>query len=94
MTVKEVCEKLDLFTDDERIKYVGALWKLLSQVSREALMEFERNWDGTKGFTEFIKAQAQEIRRCIVLEICQLGQTVRMLEGLPVLMWETEVTES
>lgn len=91
MTVKEICDKLDSFTDTERDEHVTAMCKLLSRVSMKTLMDFQRDWDGKKGFTEFIKAQAKEIRKCVTLEISHFGQTVRDIEELPELAWETEV---
>lgn len=91
MTIKEIYDELDSFTDAERNKHVIAICKLLSRVSMKTLMRFHQNWDGTKGFAEFFKAQTQEIRLCLDLEMGDSGKTVRKLEGLTKLTWETEV---
>lgn len=91
MTVKEICDQLDSFTDDERQKHVGALCNQLCRVSMSTLTAFQRNWDGRKGFEAFIKAQAKEILKCVELEISHFGQTVREIEGLQPLCWETEI---
>ena len=91
MTVKEICGKLETFSDDERQKYTGGLCKILSPVSMATLHKFQEDWDGNKSPEEFFKAQAKEIKTCVELEIGPVGGTVRQLSGLEPLTWETEI---
>lgn len=91
MTVKEICDKLATFDDENRVKYAGGLCKALSPVSMSTLQQFQRDWDGNKSPAEFFAAQAEEIKKCVELEIGTLGDTVRQLTGLEPLKWETEI---
>lgn len=91
MTVKEICDKLATFNDDDRARYAGGLCEILSPTSKQTLHNFRDNWDGRKTPTEFFKAQAQQIKMCVELEIGPIGQTVRQVMGLEPLTWETEI---
>lgn len=91
MTVKEIYDSLDTFTDEERQKYAGALCKELSPVSMKTLLEFQNSWDGDRPASEFFAAQAEEIKKCVVLEISHTGEIVRQATNLEPLTWETEV---
>ena len=91
MTVKEVYDKLSTFSDEERPLYTGGLCQMLSPVSMQTLMEFQRNWDGDKAPEEFFAAQAEEVKKCVDLEISGIGQMVREIAKLAPISWETEV---
>ena len=91
MTVKQVYDKLGTFNNDERQRYAGGICKLLCPVSIQTLMTFQDEWDGSKPASEFFKAQAEEIKKCIDLEISLFGAVVRKTAGLEPLEWETEI---
>ena len=91
MTVKEIYDKLETFSDDDRAKYAGALCEKLSPTSMQTMLEFQDTWDGNKPPEEFFEAQVKKIKMCVDLEVGQMGQMVRMASGLGVLEWETEI---
>jgi hypothetical protein len=82
MTIAELLEKMDAFTDEERKKYLGALLNMLTPVSNQTIVEFQQKWDGSKPFNEFIEAQNRELKTCVGLEMTELGTAVRQRFGL------------
>ena len=99
MTIKELKEKLENFTDDEREKYLSALVNKFSKLSRGTIQNFQQKWEiegfdkqgKQKPFEEFKKAQNKEFLMCINMEIGFMGKTMRELEGLSEMTLETEL---
>lgn len=91
MDVKQIYDKLETFNDDDREKYAGALCEKLSPISMQTLQEFQNTWDGKKTPEEFFKAQAEQIKTCVALEVGPMGKMVRQIAGLDLLNWETEI---
>lgn len=92
MTVQEIVDGLDTFTDGERVKYINPLTEMFSSVSISSLQEFQRKWDGDRTFAEFMKAQNEVIRECVKCEVSQsIGDVVRSIQGLKPLKMSTEV---
>lgn len=89
MTVKEVRENLSTYSDEDREGPLTALTKILSGVSMATLREFQNSWDGSKGFSEFRKAQDGKIAECIDLELSSTGKIVREELGLEPLLLTT-----
>ena len=89
MKISEILEKLDDFTDDERQKYLGGMWKKVSRLSKGTLLNFQNEWDGGKPFDEFKKAQNKVIRDCIKMEI--MINDVKEKENMEVFTMETEI---
>lgn len=100
MKVKEILEKMDDFTDEERQKWLGKLMGMLSQLSVATIRNFQEDWinsDKAKNiqrpFDEFTKAQNNAIRDCIKIETSRLGLMVRSTIGLPPLDLELELID-
>jgi hypothetical protein len=91
MTLKEIIEKMDGFTEDERVQYLPKVFSLLSPVSRVELLDFQRDWDASRGFEAFVKAQNEKIKMCIELECAEFGSTVREALKLEPITMESEV---
>ena len=91
MTVKEIVEKMDSFTDEERTEYLAPLLDNLTLLSKSQIRNFQDVWDGNRPFDEFKTAQNTEIRKCIEMELSALGQIVRRTTGLPPLNENDEV---
>jgi hypothetical protein len=67
------------------------LMRLLCPVSLETLHRFQDTWDGTRPFDEFVVAQNKEIRKCVELEMSELGREIRAKLHMDPLTPETEV---
>lgn len=89
MKISEILEKMDNFTDEERVKYLKELWKKVSPISKQTLLNFENGWDGSKTFEEFKKAQNKVIRECIQMEI--MINDFKEKENIEVFTMETEI---
>lgn len=89
MKISEILENMDSFTDAERTKYLGGMFKKISNISKASLSEFQRTWDGSKSFEEFKIAQNKVVRDCIGCEI--LINDVKEKEGLEIFTLETEI---
>lgn len=86
MTVKELLNQLDDFTDEERNTYLRGMLRMLCGVSQVTLTDFQQQWDNSRPYAEFVKAQNKEIRACIKLELSVIGMSVRKAYKLPVLL--------
>ena len=86
MKVSEILEKMDAFTDEEAKRFLGGMWRKVSQISRQSLSSFENQWDGSKTWEEFKKARNKVVRECVECEILindikeNIGQEVFTLE--------------
>ena len=89
MKIAEILEKMDDFTDDEREKYLGGIFKKVSRISSATLRNFENGWDGSKSFEEFKVAQNKVVRDCVQMEI--MINDVKEEEGLEVFTMDTEI---
>ena len=98
MKLKDIVEKMDAFTDDERQKYLGALHKTLCPMSHQTLQEFQDDWfskdpaSDKETFLMFVKEQNKIFRQCIDLEVSStLGATVRKRFCLEPITMDTEI---
>jgi hypothetical protein len=101
MKVKELLDKLDELTDEEREKWLLKLADRFSPESLGTIMNFQREWvqsDKSQGiqrpFDEFKKAQNKVIRDCVKLEESRIGAHVRVNRGLPRWDMEAELDEN
>lgn len=90
MKVKEILDKMDDFSDEGRERYLMPLLSDLTAVSQHQIIVFQDNWDGTKSFEEFKKAQNKEIRDCVEMELSDFGVEARKVVGLQPLTEDTE----
>ena len=94
MTLQEIKEKIDGFTDEERVKYLRPLCtRGFSDCSLIKINDFQRGWDGEKDFSEFKKEQNIIIRECIDTEVSEEGKEERIRLGMEPITLETEVIE-
>ena len=98
MKIKEILEKMDDFTEEEREKLLGKLIGMFTPESIGTITNFQNNWidsDKAKGiqrsFEEFTKAQNNVVRDCVKIENSEFGATVRSLRELPVFDIEVEI---
>ena len=82
MTVQDVRENLEKYSNEERAEPLGKLIKVLSGVSHSTLLQFQQTWDDSRPFDDFRKAQDAEIAKCIDLEVSDFGKTARSAIGL------------
>lgn len=54
-------------------------------------MDFQSNWDSTRPYIEFRKAQDEKIVECLTLEMSSIGKLVRQIEGCDPLMLDTKI---
>jgi len=102
MTVKEIAEKMDDFTDEERGTHLRLLCESLTPVSKAQLLAFQNDWKPefktthniVADFKKFKTAQNKEIRRCLEIELSESGSRVRQSLGLQPLHEEDEIKES
>ena len=95
MKVRELLDKLDELTEEEREKWLLKLADRFTPESLGSIMNFQREWvssDKAQGimrpFEEFKKAQNQIIRNCVKMEESKLGAHIRANRGLP--RWDME----
>lgn len=91
MKIKEILEKIDSLTEDERGKYLGSLVNELTPVSKTTLCNFQEFWDGKRSFEEFKKEQNEVIKHCVKIECSYLGKIIRKKLGLKDLTLDTEI---
>lgn len=93
MTIKDFYDRLDSFNNEERRKYVIALFKMLTEFSMMEMQDFQDDWDPSKSFEEFRLAQNIVIRRCIQYELDCFGEAGRAYLKLPHLTWDTMILD-
>ena len=91
MTIREFYDKLPDFTDEERQEFGAKMANLFSGPSMSTMMEFQSTWDPSKGPVAFFKEQVKKFRECLKLEMATIGKTVREIQKLPAISWETEL---
>lgn len=92
MTIKEIYDKAEDFSEEQRVVYLGGLSKHFSGCSMSELRNFQNNWNSEKGMDAFFAEQVQVFKKCIALEISDFGKTVRATLGLEPLLWDTEIS--
>jgi hypothetical protein len=90
MKIAEILEKMDDFTDDERKKYLGGMWQNVSHLSKNTLLNFQNEWNGSLDFEEFKKKQNKIIKDCIKMEI--MINDIKQEQGLVIFTLDTEIT--
>jgi len=95
MTLKEIYDNMDSFTDEERAEIFTKVFTLFSPPSHSTLRDFQNKWDRRKSFEEFVKAQNETIRLCLDMEMSPMGELIRrgavMTGILPKIDWDYEV---
>lgn len=89
MKISEILKNMDNFSDEERVQYIKKLWEKVTPISKQTLINFQNQWDGSKSFEEFKKAQNKLIKECIKMEI--LINDVKVKENIEVFTMETEI---
>jgi hypothetical protein len=90
VTLNEIKEKIHTFTDDERKKYLNALWDLFCPISQKELLGFQERWiPGT--FEEFKEKQNEMFIKLIEIETSDIGRMVRKDLSLKEINLETEI---
>lgn len=94
MTIQEIIELLSKANelDSKTIDIISEkLNHSLTKVSRKTMKQFHIMWDGDKPWDEYIVAVCAEIKKCIEIELSDIGSLVREIEGLPPLTLNTEI---
>lgn len=91
MTVKEIYDTMDGFTEEQRDKFLNGLFDIFCGLSIKSIISFQTNWDGSRPFAEFVIEQNKVIRMCIDMEVSDIGSHVRSLLGLSPLTMDTEI---
>ena len=91
MKIKEILKKMDGFSDEERRTILGGLMNRLCHISKNQLMNFQSNWDGSRAFEEFKREQNKVIKECVGIEVSEIGSLIREKLGLPSISLETEI---
>jgi hypothetical protein len=93
MTVEECVGSWIIMPAEDRAIYGPSLIRMLSPLSINTLLEFQRNWDDTKPYEEFVAAQSAELIRFAQLEASEMGATVRaeVMDNPPPFAMDTEV---
>lgn len=94
MKIKEYIDYLNKEWDgiDDR-SILKPLVACFSPVSKQTILKAQRKQfeDSDGNFKAFADAQANEIKKCIELEISEIGVLVRQNLGLPILTLDTEI---
>jgi len=92
MTVAEFYDRVESFTEDERVEWCSKMIKLMCRLSLENLNTFQETWNpDSKGLKWFFAEQAKLFKICIRLEWSPVGEAVRHVDGLLPLFLETEL---
>jgi len=91
MKIEEILKKMDGFSDKERGTTLRSLLDKLCPVSKNQLMNFQSDWDGSRAFEEFKREQNKVIKDCVEMEVSEIGSVVREKLGLPSISLETEI---
>lgn len=95
MNLQNVLDKIDDFTEEERIEYLTKVFDMFCPISTKTIMNFQNEW-GEKtypnyDFEGFIKEQNKQIKMCIKLECSEVGKIVRKTLNLTPITLETEL---
>jgi len=109
MTVRECVDKWATMSNEDRMKYGGALLRMLSPYSLGELQSFQLEWpvelyimraDGHQvpidgEVQAFFQSQQQVLENCVEVEISELGKIVRReYNKFPKdLAWHTQIPE-
>lgn len=96
MTIQQILDQLDTFTDADRQAKLGPLIDMLSGVSKQELLAYQTEHFATRtesnAWDEFRKGFDEKIRQCVGLEVSEvIGVPVRKALGLELITLETEV---
>jgi hypothetical protein len=92
MTIGELKEQLPTIEDDkQRAELLQRLFKLFCPISYKTIMVFNRDWDGSKSYKEYVEAVNKEIITCINMEVSDIGKMTREALKLKPISLETEL---
>lgn len=94
MNIGQIMEQLDTFTDEERRAKVGPMIGMLSTVSKNELMSYQRDHFATADgdWEQVLSGLNAKLRKVIKLETSEvIGAPVREAMGLEPLTMDTEV---
>ena len=103
MTIAEFKKSFETFSDDDRARYIGGLvLNHFCELSKNEMQKFQSDWrlkgysedNELKPFSEFKKSQAEIIKKCLELEMSEIGKIVRLKYGLSPLTMDTEIVEN
>lgn len=84
---------MDLFTDEERQKYLGGIISELFPLAQKNIWNWQNNWDRNRPFEDFKIQQNKQIRKILELEISNIGKSVRKVLGLKEIDWTTNIPD-
>ena len=90
MTIEQFLAQFESWDSKERGQ-IALVVPLLSSVSKATLLNFQRDWVGSRPYSEFVTAQNKKIRMCIELEVSQVGYDIRKAMNIPPLTLTTEI---
>ena len=93
MKIQEYLDKLDKMDDDVRAKTSEKVINIFSPVGKQSMLQFQRKWfeEAKRPYEDYVKAQNEEIKKCIALEMSAVGKTVREHFGMPPMTAEMEI---
>lgn len=93
MDVKQALKTIEAAgADDSRKTPFLLIWPVLTPVSQRTLTALQEVWEPEgKSFGDSCAIQNAELRKCLVMEISELGAIVRQSLGYEPLMWDTEI---
>ena len=83
MTVESAIKGWCTMPDDTKEWVAKRLMAALCPVSHATVMEFQRDWDGSKPFDEFQVAQQAMFLQCASVEASEVGKVVRHATDTP-----------
>lgn len=89
-TLKQVLEEF-LKEDSDRKKWGMPLFKLACPITHKTITQFQKDWDGSKSFEEFVVEQNKVIKECFEKEVSDVGADIRKTLGLEPITLETRI---
>lgn len=91
MNIEQFLSEFEGWGSEER-RQIASVWPLLSPPSKQTLKNFQRDWDGSRPYSEFVVEQNKQIRLCLELELSEAGAIIRTAAGvIPSLALDTEI---
>lgn len=104
MKLQKILNNLDTYTEEEREKYLLPVIKVLTEVTKQTLYDFQNKWFAkrreeradfefdSEEFEKFKKEQNRILRKFIEIETSEFGKQIReVLFNLKELTMDTEI---
>lgn len=89
MTIQEFLDKYDELPLDTKELLNAKLTQKMTQLSINTLLNFRKAWDYTKPFEEYEKEASIILKKCVEMELSEVGCDVRKVLKMPLLTKET-----